>query len=457
MPGSTSHYALTTLDGGSFSYDGYKYTTRDREKIDQLLYMGAEGHVHDGATSAAETPSGPPSLSLSTSGGSIPGGVRVAYKVAYVNEKGEESAASAESFVITPSQIGEPSAPVLSSVATGGTLPAGNYYYVLSAYTSSSTIESRALNASYITVPAGTSTNEVTLTLPALPSGASGFNIYRRKPGQTRYFHFDTVDMNVATPPTSYVDDGSVSEDCDRALPTANSTNSTNSVTVTLPGATPAVPEGYTWKVYRTYETTYSASSLLHHVVETVSELDTTIVPYMTDVGQGRTVGSPRTTSEYSNSPSKINLTDGAHVEGILPSGLVDQVIHQSFEFPGTVVEVVGDMQWAFPFPSPAQGRIIGALCNLGVGSAPASQSLIVDVNVNGASVYDSANRPRILTGNNVGTFAQTVASPFLEFGDVISCDVDQTGGGASPTDENLVITLVIHVSTGITTGTVYE
>lgn len=326
----TEHYQLSALSsGGDFADEGYKYTKADRHLIDHVGWLGAEGHVHDGAVYTAVEPDTPPTLELDTDGsGNIPAGTTVYYKYTYVTPRGEETAASPEAFVVTPAAIAEPSSPILSYATTGGILMAGNYFYAISSYTDASINETRAINSSYISVPATTSTNAITIGFPDPDSGQTGFNIYRRAPGQSKFFFLASVDTTGITPPTEYVDDGTVADDCDRTLPKANTTNNTNTITVSLPGATPALPDdGYTWKIYRTYVTGAWSSSFLVHVVEETSEGSGVIVTSYEDIGSSTLNGKYPDTTIVAGSPSKILLTGGAEVQGLLPASMIDGAV----------------------------------------------------------------------------------------------------------------------------------
>lgn len=451
MAGLTSRYGLQKLSrGDTLAQSGYKFSDRDRDVMDQLLYLGAEGHRHTGDAAVVEEPDTAASLTLSASGGSIPGGTRVFYKYTWVDDQGQESIASPEAYVDTPDPVQPPAAPSLSRSASGGTLNAGNYYYVLSAYVGSNTSETRATATNYITAQSG-STNTITLTLPNLPSGADGFNVYRRSPGQSQYHWLIDVDMTVATPPTQYVDDGSDQENCDRGLPATNTSNSSYSVIVTLPGATPAVPgDGYTWKIYRTYVNGNYENSFLHHVVETVSEGDDTTVAYHEDVGTSTFSGQPPTSSETASAPSQIELEDAAEVQGRLPVGLVAGFpATREFTLPGTVTTQTGSVAWLIAHPAI---KIVSVTAHLGRGSAPASQDVIVDVNlgVEGATpttqTYTTifttqANRPTVPVSRQVGDPAIPDVVDAMR-GQTVTVDVDQAGSGATPTDADLVVTI---------------
>lgn len=461
MAGSTDHYGLKTLSAGDgFSGEGYKYTNADRQTIDRLLYLGAEGHRHTGEESDLTDPTLAPELLSSTTGGLIPAGTRVYYRYTYLNGLGEETVASPEVYLDTPSAVSNPGAPGLTYLTTGGALTAGNYYYVLSAYVDSVNTETRAVSPSNVVVATGTITNQITLSLPSTPGGATGFNIYRRKPGQTKYFYLDSVETDVATPPATYVDDGSTEEDCDRSIPHVNGTNSTNSITVSLPGATPTVPDGYTWKLYRTYVTGGYTNSLLHHVVEYTAEATPVVVPYHVDTGLATTAGEPPDSSLVIGNPEKISLTDAYEIEGRLPMGMNAYPFLLTMSHPGLLeAPVEGTSVWVCEFP---EADIVFCRAALGIGSAPASTPVIVDVNkgTNGATpTYDTiyttqGNRPSVLVGQQIGD-ETTPDVVRLSRGESLSMDLDQVGGGATPTDSDLTVNIYMIVY-GYPTGASY-
>lgn len=444
--GQTNNYGFKTIDGtddARFSDDGYKYTSADRHLIDKLLKKGAETHVHDGATGSAFNPTLAPNLELDTSGGGIQAGVRVFYKYTLVDSDGLESLPSPEAYIDTPAQVAAPSAPGLTTATTGGTLVGGNYYYVLSAYTTVNSQETTAINPTFITVPTTTGTNTVTLDLPSLPTNATGFNVYRKAPAENTYYYIASVDMSVATPPSEYEDDGSTAPDCFRTLPSSNSTLGENSVVVTYPGATPTVPDGYTWKIYRTYVSNDYDISLLHHMIEHV--LGVIDVDY-TDTGEPTSTGSPPTTAQVFNNPAKINLEDATHVEGRLPMGLMAFPFTVTFAFPDDPLgTVTGETVWVCEYP---KAFIVGARGALARGAFPASTSVIFDV-LRGdqgatpveATIYPTATKPTITVGQQVGTRAQPDVR-LLTAGDYLTVDLTQVGGGATPTDHHATLNI---------------
>lgn len=447
MAGSTSNYGLQKLGAGdSFATNGYKYTDADREQIDNLLKLGAETHHHTGEAASSYSLTAP-TLTLSATGGVLPAGARIWYTYTYVDANGHETGQSVEDYVDTAAPVSNPAAPTLTSIATTGTLIPGNYYYVLSAYTGSSANETQATNPNYITVPAGTNTNKVTLTLPTLPSGATGFNIYRLKPGSSGYFWL------ASTTSGSYVDNGSVTDDCNRVLPTRNTTNATNKVTVALPGA---VPADTTWKIYRTTNDGVWSNTFLKWVTEETFDGSGIIAPSYLDVGTATSLGDPPSTSQLVGSPDKLLLTDGSEVQGGLPMGLTAFPFAETWGFFGTLEITVGTSVWVCPFPA---ATILFCKAALGRGYAPASTSVICDVNKGtGATptyttIYTTqSNRPSIGVGRQIGAKTYPDVKTLVE-GDSLSVDIDQIGGGATRTDKDLTVT-VYMIAHGFPSGT---
>lgn len=438
--------------GDSFNEDGYKYTYADRVDMDRKVWIGAEGHRHLGGTIALSTPAAAPTLTRSSSGGLIPAGTRVYYKISLVNSQGQESMASTEAFIDTDAAVVSPNAPTLTFSGLGGALLGGDYYYALAAWKGTSINETLAPSSIYISVNSNTGTNKVTLTLPTLPAGANGFNIYRRAPGESRFFYLDSLNIG-ATPATTYVDNGSVAENCDRTVPNANTTNAQNSIVITYPGATPIVPAGYTWRIYRSYFNGNYTKSLLVSVVEFTSEVTPVITPTYTDVGLSTSPGAPLTTVPTMTNPSKIMLTDGAEVQGTLPPALVAGFPYTiEFAYGGTLAAATGTFVWFCEFD---HAIIQGCRAILGVGKSPASTSVIVDVNVGHSyaatptsptTIYTTqANRPTITVGNQFSTLTVPNRRTLL-LGDMVSVDIDQAGGGATPTDANMLVNIYLWV-----------
>ncbi len=440
---TTENFNLKRLvPGDDFFADGYKFSNGDRVTIDRLLAQGI-AHIHDGVATALSTPSSTLTLTKVNTIGSIPAGTRVYYRYSFVDATGAESAAKVEKFIDTTLPVVEPASPTLTLSTVGGTLLAGNYYYVLSAYTNVNTQETKTLTPAYITVPATTSTNRITINFPTKPVGATGFNIYRLKPGALAYAYLKST-----TTETSFTDSGVVQENANRSLPVSNLTNGTNSVVVTIP--TP-VPVGMTWKLYRTFAVGDYTNSLLHWIVEETAEGSGVITPTFTDTGGSTATGTPQETSQTLLNPAKVNLTDAVHVQGRLPMGAVSGFpFSASFTYAGTLQVNTGKFIWSCDVP---KATIISVRAILGVGSSPAATSVIVDINKHAlsqatpttATIFTTqANRPTILVGKLRSSLAIPNVKELLQ-GDGLTMDIDQAGGGSTPTDENLSVHVLMY------------
>lgn len=289
-----------SVNDHAFSYSNIDTIDRVLEKHDDALFSG---------DSVIDDPTTPLSLDIETEGGSIPAGRTIRYKFTWVDASGAQTAASGEATITTPAPLARPSAPSLSILTTGGTLLAGNYFYALSAYVGANTLETTMGTAGHYTVLSG-STNRVVVTLPTLPGGADGFNLFRRAPGETTYYYLETIDMQVATPPTEYVDSGAVTPSYSRSPTPTNLTYSQNKIILTVPGATPTVPDGYTWKVYRTYINGQYDSSLLEWV-RTETEQDSGVIsPETVDYGRSTIIGSPPSASTITGTVNRVEVLE---------------------------------------------------------------------------------------------------------------------------------------------------
>jgi hypothetical protein len=442
----TPRFGFQVVEPGDNPYvNGHKFFSADRDTIDTILWLAMSGHVHDGSLGAVAPPDTAPELALDPVGGTIAAGARIWYTYTLVNQlTGLETGPAPVSFVDTPDPISSPAAPTLAWGSLSGTLLPGQYFYILSAWTDVNTNESTAEEAVGIVVGADTTTNRVIITLPSLPAGADGFNIYRRTPGGSKYLYLASVDMTVATPPTEYVDNGTVDEDCDRGAPYRNTTNATNAITITYPGATPAVPIGYFWKIYRTVTENDWSASLLTTVVEETAENSGIITPEFVDLGFEVTTGEPPSgTFDYS-SPSKIDLTDGAHVTGRLPASMVDHIETLTWEMPGSLEVLAGDNQWTCLYDNAA---VLAVIANVGPTLGPATTPVIADVNKNGTTIFTTqANRPQVGVGVEVGAIATPDVRLYTQ-GDRMTVDVDQVDASAG----NLVVTVLLAVLAGST------
>lgn len=448
MPTQTTNYHLEKLNGESFASDGYKFTLSDRDLIDALLKLGAETHHHTGLSSASSNPTVAPNPALSATGGTLPAGNTAYYDYTWVDANGLETAPSPVASMALPAQCATPAAPTLTFSNASGTLTAGTYLYLLTAYTGTSTEETTGSVAASITTGA---IGEIVVHFPALPSGATGFNIYRFAPGGNSYMFMVTVPVSGGAP-TTWTDDGTVAANCNRFPSSTNTTNSTNSVVVSLPVA---IPSGFTWKLYRTFDNTNWSNSLLASI--------TTAATTYTDTGASSLAGQPPTASELVGTPTKILLTGGAEVQGILPLSMIEggggggggggpTDFAVEFSFPGTLAVTTGVSTWVCPF---ATATIVSATCTLGRGSTPASTAVVADVlkgsgvNPTYGSIYSGASpnpKPQVPVGQQIGTPAVPNITSMVA-GDSLTTSITQTGGGATPTDHDLTIVVKLQVS----------
>jgi hypothetical protein len=452
----TDRWGLSILGpGDSLSANGYKAVDADRRLIDRLLAYAAERHRHTGIAGTDLTPELAPTLTRLATGGVIPAGTRFYYRYTVVDEDGNESAGSPTQTIDMPAAIAAPGAPALSVVTGTGSLQPGTYSYVLSAYKAASSLETKATNSAVINIAGSSSVNSISMLLPDLPLGADGLNVYRKSPSGMHYLWIDSI--AAPTNGQAWVDDGSTDGDCDRSLPAANRTSNTSAVLVSYPGATPYVPDGWSWRIYRTNRPNDWSRSYLTDITP-VGVPPATPVSY-TDVGSATRVGAPPTTAQVINAPSKITLTDGAEVEGTLPPGMLTMPHVVNFTWAGPVELVEGAFMWVCDYD---QVDIVHCRAYLGVDSAPAVDDVIVDVNAyrpsqatpTWESIYaDGPGRPRVPAGTNVGEPAVPIVRR-LEAGDALCVDVDQTGGGATPTDTNLTVNIFMYVKHGSETVT---
>lgn len=447
MPSYTDRWGLSILGpGDTLQSDGFKFTDADRRLIDRLLTYAAEQHRHTGLTADDLTPSLGLALTLDTTG-TLPAGTRYYYRYTVLDEYGNQSAPSPVAHIDTPPTIPDPGAPTLIVMAGSGDLEPGGYSYVVSAWKGSSTEETRATASAFVKIPGGTASNSIGLILPSLPLGADGLNVYRKPPSGLNYLHLlTTTDVEI-------VDDGTVAPDANRTLPSSNRTGAVNSIVVSLPGDPPALANGVSWRVYRTTDpANWNRSELLD--IGPIGE-PPVLPTEFTDTGLAVQIGGPPATPQTINAPSKIVLTDGEEVEGSLPPGLLVAPNVLTFvAAPGPVYPAAGTYTWICDYDLIV---IVHCRAYLGVGSVPAAQDVIVDVNAYRPSIdqdywesiYDGPSRPTVPVGESVGEPSEPPDLTILQQGDALQIDIDQAGGGATPTDLDLSLNVLMYVKDG--------
>lgn len=329
----TSRYGFTVFDSvdDTLDYRGYKLTNADRVLLDRLLTLAAERHVHTGDNTGGpdETPDAAPTVAVVATGGAMPPNTTVYYRSALVDAAGQEHIASQPAVVYTPASVYTPDPPAVT--AGTGSLIAGPYSYAVSAYTGTNTAEttvSRTTPASLAT------TGGLVVSMPAVPSGASGFNIYRRDPTQQELVYLTSIDADTV----AFADTGATTPNTLRRAPAANTTCTTTSVSVT---PATALAGGATCKIYRTYSPSNWDQSLLTW---------TATVPVV-DTGHATTEGAPPDASAAVATPTKIGF--GTETTGALPPGLLTTTRFFNFAVVGLAAIGPGDQMWLNEYAPP--------------------------------------------------------------------------------------------------------
>lgn len=329
MVDRTSNLGLLKLgNGDSLAVNNYEFVRGNMDTLDQAVSAFGPGHHHNGVGASPPSVAVPATVALTADPGTFLSTTTYYYKYSFQDANGGETEASPLTQITTSALVSKPtSGPVLASTPTGGTLPPGRYEYVLSAYKDAVTLETPASPLVQLYVPGPTSTSQIELSFPVLPGGATGFNVYRRGPGESQ-FVFLVSRPAVSGVVADYMDTGSVTPNNNRLAPNNNTTSQSESILVTLPLA---VPVGYTAKIFRTDNTGDWSYSLLA-VLATAGSVD------FLDTGASTSEGSPRVQSQIFGSPSKIDLTNYNEVQGVLPPAAVVTPDQTSFLFDGAVV-----------------------------------------------------------------------------------------------------------------------
>lgn len=292
MAALTPRFKLNAFGGGTpgtITDDGQKFTGLDRFTTDRLL---SQTEVHDhkyhplpGALSV------PAVATLLTEGGALQGGYTYYYRFSVVDEQGNESLASVETSVPTPTLLPIPGMPSASVDISVGALTPGLYYYGLTALRG---VEETPLGQATL-VALQNGETAVLLELPDF-GVADSVRVWRMGSTESGY----TSVALVAVGATEYVDDGSVSPDpcaTDPANqpPQTNTGTASYAVTVDLPVGVD-LTTARSWRLYRTvYPGIYSTSSLVHDVVERADEWDplSPLLTSWTDTGGRAVSGKP--------------------------------------------------------------------------------------------------------------------------------------------------------------------
>jgi len=291
----TAYFGLQVLRGQAVSEDNYAFTDADRVLIDKLLnQIFIHQHTGEGALTNPlneATPSETVTLEQTVTGGAIPAGVLMCYRVSFYDETGE-TVASEEQTIATLSPVADPSYPSVETATTGGTLAPGQYFYAVSAVKGNG--ETYPSSPAAIVVPTTTSTNKNTLTLPSPPSGATHWKIYR-KIGESSYYYLTQITVATFTWEDTGIANGA------EGLPQENNTNSENKVTITLSGY-PVGATGY--RIYRSIISGYypSYNLLVDQTIGATPDL------IQEDIYQTPEYGVPLDASGTYGAPPEVNL-----------------------------------------------------------------------------------------------------------------------------------------------------
>lgn len=258
MADRTDFAGLTRLaPGESLSTDGFSFQDLNPEIIDVLLRIGAVTHRHD-AHAALSNPLSNPTVATAASGGTIPSGVEIAVGYTLVDAYGGETALNpVPQSVTTTAGLEIPTAPSVAHEDDAGTLLAGSYVYALT-ITDGLGGETPLGDAAMLEIQPGSPTNQVVVGGLAAILAASGGDAWRLwrmvDGGPWALLETGTTD--------AYTDDGTACADASLTPPTSTlGTNSTNTLTVTVPAPQPTGAALY--RIYATDAVDFGNPSLL--------------------------------------------------------------------------------------------------------------------------------------------------------------------------------------------------
>jgi hypothetical protein len=329
MADTTRRFGFTVLDSPTdqLTTANYKFSEGDRYLLDQLLRVAVEDHTHTGASISISFPDAT-ILRVSPTGGALPPNVTVYYRYSIVDNRGQETIASATASVHTPVPATAPGYGPRLSIA-GGYMEPGEYLYACSA----STFEpSQETLLGPITSGTLATFGGWRLDLPPLPTGGHFFNVYRRGPRETELKFLATL----APSDRVFIDNGDLHANQFRNAPRANTTYRTSSIEVKLPASLfSAGPLGaYSWKLFRTFDPANWENSLLDWNGQT---------DLYVDDGRATRVGYPPSTTSAVGGAPKIQFVKDT--EGVLPpsAAIVTRVANFNVD---PVVEGAGTWYW---------------------------------------------------------------------------------------------------------------
>ncbi len=449
----TPFFGLSTLPASATNADKDKFCVQDRLLIDRILWEASTGHRHDGSTVGSESAPGTDAVNvtLQPTEGFLPSNTEIFYRWTTVSTAGLESLPSDVVSLTTPAGLSFPDPPSVSKLTTGGSCAPGAYVYRITAWRGAYTYDSlgSAPVVANLLLTDG-SFQQVVLTLPALPSGADGFNIYRQLPNSTVMQYMATIEAADVGDP--WYDTGAASP-----LPTVTYRNQDLSVTGAsiLLEADTTVPSGEKIRLYRSYvNDTNWVDTFIGELTHSDGDFE--------DLGGPSVTGTPPNTSFVYSNPGPVDIdteTEGylaaerisgfvaleTQTDGTLPLERVQGFLHVAdFNQDGAAALGLVGKEWLVPY---TKIRPISLTMSLPEGSVPDTDDLIVDLELFNGATWDVVYTAQIDSGQSdmqsdiIGGLTQDE----FDLGDRLRFTVTQIGGGGN-TDEDLTIQLVMQV-----------
>jgi hypothetical protein len=259
----TPFAGLDALDPGEpLATDNYKFQLLDRYIIDRILKIGAITHRHD-AHAAMVNPTAAPTVTVGTTGGSIPAAQPLSVAYTLIDQDGGESLPVTPVTITTAVGYVDPLDDLTAVVGyTAGSLLADNYSYAATVSDGRGG-ETAISPAVLVTIMSGYANANVTLSgLTALTDDASGsdtlaeWRLWRQQGGGPWYL----IGTGGASADT-YVDNGSPG-DCTVQPPAVGTTKGANTLSVTVPSA--GQPTGVVnFNIYVSVDGSFSSPALL--------------------------------------------------------------------------------------------------------------------------------------------------------------------------------------------------
>ena len=452
MSGQTNRFRLTTLDESSdeLSADDYKFGLADRDAIDRLLRVAVEDHRHYGWPAGGQLDPAP-LLTIAQTGGSIRAGRTLYYQTTMIVD-GTEIANSAIASVTTPPPVPAPMFPPRLEAATGN-MESGDYLYAVSACTNTSAQETLVSPTASQSLKVGYGGIEV--SMPPMPSGGQFFNVYRKAPRDAELLYLRTLDSDT----TWFLDNDDTNTSL-RRVPTANTTFSTNAITVTAAYTlTPEVP--MSWKVFRTYNQLSWATTLLEWVALPAGIL---VTPGYTDDGRNTRTGSPPSLSLFTGTAPRVHLAD--ETEGELPPGMLVPTRFANFNA-STVTAGPSGWAWTNEYD---QAEFVSLRASLGRNITVGTQAIQLGIDRFVAGVWEQLTPPEdsnpiyceIAVGASISDPYNFTSQPWPDVGPLLAGDqlrLNVLQADIAPgVEQNLTVVLVLRIKHGsITTSYQWE